>query len=57
MSKRAGLDARRVDLIEQMIRQVIPSGQLDGIIDNLGIPYSGINLSYNTTGTVLPLDS
>jgi multidrug efflux pump subunit AcrB len=48
--------ARRVDLIEQMIRQVIPSGQLDGIIDNLGIPYSGINLSYNTTGTVSAAD-
>jgi multidrug efflux pump subunit AcrB len=48
--------ARRVDLIEQMIRQVIPSGQLDGIIDNLGIPYSGINTSYNTTGTVSAAD-
>ena len=48
--------ARRVDLIEQMIRRVIPSGQLDGIIDNLGIPYSGINTSYNTTGTVSAAD-
>jgi multidrug efflux pump subunit AcrB len=48
--------ARRVDLIEQMIRQVVPPGQLDGIIDNLGIPYSGINTSYNTTGTVSAAD-
>ena len=48
--------ARQVDRIEQMIRQVIPSGQLDGIIDNLGIPYSGINTSYNTTGTVSAAD-
>jgi multidrug efflux pump subunit AcrB len=48
--------ARRVDLIEKMIRQVIPPNQLSGIIDNEGIPYSGINTSYNTTGTVSTAD-
>src|SRR5260221_13423588 len=36
--------ARTVDQIEGMIRQVIPKKQLQGIIDNIGIPYSGINL-------------
>src|ERR1700751_3515593 len=44
--------ARQVDLIEKMIRQVLPSNQLNGIIDNEGIPYSGINTAYNDTGTV-----
>jgi hypothetical protein len=39
-----------------MIRQIIPADQLLGIIDNLGIPYSGINTSYNTTGTVSSAD-
>ena len=48
--------ARTVDQIEGMIRQVIPKKQLQGIIDNIGIPYSGINLSYNTTGTMSPAD-
>jgi multidrug efflux pump subunit AcrB len=48
--------ARTVDLIEQMIRKVIPSDQLGNIVDNLGIPYSGINLAYNTTGTMSPAD-
>ncbi|MBV9488270.1 MAG: efflux RND transporter permease subunit, partial [Verrucomicrobia bacterium] len=48
--------ARRVDRIEGMIREVIPAQQLQGIIDNLGIPYSGINLTYNTTGTMSPAD-
>jgi multidrug efflux pump subunit AcrB len=48
--------ARRVDLIEKMIRQVIPSNQLSGIIDNEGIPYSGINTAYNNTGTVSSAD-
>jgi CzcA family heavy metal efflux pump len=48
--------ARSVDQIEQMIRQVIPANQLHGIIDNIGIPYSGINISYNATGTMSPAD-
>jgi multidrug efflux pump subunit AcrB len=48
--------ARNVDLIEQMIREVIPANQLQGIIDNLGIPYSGINTSYNNTGTMSAAD-
>jgi multidrug efflux pump subunit AcrB len=48
--------ARSIDQIEQMIRQVIPANQLHGIIDNLGIPYSGINTSYNNTGTMSPAD-
>jgi CzcA family heavy metal efflux pump len=48
--------ARSIDQIEQMIRQVIPANQLHGIVDNLGIPYSGINISYNTTGTMSPAD-
>src|ERR1700761_7093310 len=49
--------ARSVDEIEQMIRQVIPANQLEGIIDNLGIPYSGINTSYNNTGTMSAADA
>ena len=48
--------ARQVDLIEKMIRQVIPASQLNGIIDNEGIPYSGINTAYNDTGTVSSAD-
>src|ERR1700726_1584170 len=48
--------AHSIDQIEQMIRQVIPASQLHGIVDNLGIPYSGINISYNTTGTMSPAD-
>jgi hypothetical protein len=48
--------ARSIDQIEQMIRQIIPADQVQGIIDNLGIPYSGINVPYNTTGTTSPAD-
>jgi multidrug efflux pump subunit AcrB len=48
--------ARTVDLIEQMIRQIIPANQVQMIVDNMGIPYSGINTSYNTTGTMSAAD-
>jgi multidrug efflux pump subunit AcrB len=48
--------ARTVDQIEQMMRQIIPANQMQMIVDNMGIPYSGINLSYNTTGTMSAAD-
>jgi hydrophobe/amphiphile efflux-1 (HAE1) family protein len=49
--------ASTVDQIEQMIRQVIPANQMNLIVDNMGIPYSGINTSYNNTGTMSPADA
>jgi multidrug efflux pump subunit AcrB len=48
--------ARTVDEIEQMIRRIIPANQVQMIVDNMGIPYSGINTSYNTTGTMSAAD-
>jgi multidrug efflux pump subunit AcrB len=44
--------ARLCDLIERSIRQQLPPGEISNIIDNIGLPYSGINTSYNNTGTV-----
>src|ERR1700761_8498223 len=44
--------ARLCDLVEHSIRQEIPQSELVSIIDNIGIPYSGINLSYTSTGVV-----
>jgi multidrug efflux pump subunit AcrB len=49
--------ARLTDLIDQRIRQIIPPAQLKTIIDNIGLPVSGINLSYSTTGTISTADS
>ena len=46
-----------VDRVEGSIRREIPAKQLQGIIDNLGIPISGINLSYNDSGTAGPADA
>jgi len=49
--------ARLCDLVEQSIRRQIPPGQLDSIIDNIGLPYSSINLSYSTSAPVGPADA
>ncbi len=44
--------ARLCDLVERSIRRQLPPGEISNIIDNIGLPYSGINVSYNNTGTV-----
>ncbi len=46
-----------VDRVESSIRHEIPTGELEGIIDNIGLPISGINLSYNDSGTAGPADA
>src|SRR6267143_1155596 len=38
--------------IENAIRKVIPPAELGTLVDNVGMPVSGINLSYNNTGTI-----
>src|SRR5258708_29753665 len=37
---------------EDVIRRVIPASELGGILDNIGLPTSGINLSYSNSETV-----
>jgi multidrug efflux pump subunit AcrB len=44
--------ARLCDLVERSIRRQLPPGEISNIIDNIGLPYSGINTSYMNTGTV-----
>jgi multidrug efflux pump subunit AcrB len=44
------------DHIEARIRKVIPPGQLDTIVDNIGLPVSGTNRAYLNTGGVGPED-
>src|ERR1700686_864932 len=43
--------ARLADQIDEVIRETIPKEELQTILDNLGLPYSGINLSYSNSGT------
>ena len=45
------------DDIEATIRSVIPAREVTTIVDNIGLPYSGINLSYSTSAPVGPGDA
>src|SRR5438067_7812993 len=47
--------ARIAERVEGAIRELIP-GELDTILDNLGVPNSSINLSYSNAGTIGTLD-
>ena len=53
---RAGLrieeTARLVDEVGQEIRREMPKSEIRTIVDNIGLPYSGINLSYSNAGTI-----
>jgi len=49
--------ARLADQVENRIRELIPSDQLDTILDNIGVPISGINLTYSNGGTIGSLDA
>jgi multidrug efflux pump subunit AcrB len=49
--------ARVCDRVEGTIRQVIPPDQLDTIVDNVGLPYSGINLTYSNSAPIGPADA
>ncbi|MGO9437034.1 MAG: efflux RND transporter permease subunit [Terracidiphilus sp.] len=40
------------DLVENSIRRQIPASEVSSIIDNIGLPYSGINLSYSNSAPV-----
>jgi multidrug efflux pump subunit AcrB len=49
--------AKIADQVDDIIRGVIPAAQLDSIVDNIGLPISGINLSYGNSGTIGPQDA
>jgi CzcA family heavy metal efflux pump len=48
--------ARLFEFVEQSVRQTIPARELDNIVDNIGLPFSGINMAYQNTGTIGPED-
>ena len=44
------------DRVEQTIRTTIPPDQVAVIVDNIGLPVSGINRAYSNTGSIGPMD-
>ncbi len=45
------------DQIEAAIRRSIPPSEVSSIIDNIGLPYSSINLSYSTSAPIGTMDA
>ncbi|MDZ4366015.1 MAG: efflux RND transporter permease subunit [Afipia sp.] len=48
--------ANRLADIQKAIRQVIPPDNIDTMADNIGMPNSSINMTYNNTGVIGPQD-
>jgi CzcA family heavy metal efflux pump len=44
--------ARLSDQIEAVLREEVPGNELQTILDNIGLPNSGINQSYSSNGTI-----
>jgi multidrug efflux pump subunit AcrB len=43
---------RLADRLGEAIHKVIPPDQLAGVVDNIGLSVSGINMAYNNSGTI-----
>ena len=48
--------ANRLADVQKFIRQIIPPDKIDTMADNIGMPISGINLTYSNTGVIGPQD-
>ncbi len=42
--------------VESAIRRIVGNNQIDVILDNIGLPYSGINIALSDSATVGPMD-
>jgi multidrug efflux pump subunit AcrB len=49
--------ARLCDLVDAAIRKQIPPKELSTVLDNIGLPYSQINLSYSNSGQIGAADA
>ena len=42
--------------VQKAIRKIIPPDEIETLADNIGMPISGINMTYNNTGVIGPQD-
>ncbi|HJZ32293.1 MAG TPA: efflux RND transporter permease subunit [Hyphomicrobiaceae bacterium] len=49
--------ARQFAEVQKAIARLIPPNELATMVDNIGMPISGINMSYNNTGVIGPQDA
>ncbi|HWX38773.1 MAG TPA: efflux RND transporter permease subunit [Candidatus Sulfotelmatobacter sp.] len=43
--------------VERSIHELIPANEVDGVIDNIGLPYSAYNYAYSTSAPIGPEDA
>jgi multidrug efflux pump subunit AcrB len=48
---------RLTDRVDQEIRAIVPPSRIASIVDNIGLPGSGINISYGNSGTIGVFDA
>jgi len=54
---RAEETARLCDQVETTLRKIIPGGEIASLVDNVGLPVSGINLSYSNSAPTTAADA
>ena len=42
--------------VERSIRQLVGNNEIDVVLDNIGLPYSGASLALSDSATVGPMD-
>jgi multidrug efflux pump subunit AcrB len=43
--------------VERSIHELIPQNEMEGVIDNIGLPYSALNYTYSTSAPIGPEDA
>jgi len=49
--------ARLATQVEKVIRDVVPADELKSVVDNIGLPVSGINIAYSNSAPIGPADA
>jgi len=49
--------ARTSSDVEAAIRRIVPANEIASLINNIGLPYSSINMSYSTSGPIGTMDT
>ncbi|HEX3895448.1 MAG TPA: efflux RND transporter permease subunit [Rudaea sp.] len=49
--------ARLATQVEKTIRRIIPANELKSVVDNIGLPVSGVNITYSNSAPIGPADA
>ncbi len=49
--------ARTSTAVEEAIRRIVPANEIASLINNIGLPYSSINMSYSTSAPIGTMDT